>query len=229
MSKEKQLTEQESLQLITSMIQKAKSSYHDRGTGSILWGTVVAIASFVTYLQRELDFKLPFDIFLIVVAAIIPQIFISIKENKDKTQVKKFDDAAVDSIWLVFGITLFGLTFYQNVVDNATNKLIEQEGWQMMKHYINGSKPDELIKPFPPSMYSIYLLMYAMPTMVTGLAKKFKPMTVGAVITYVLFIVSCYTESKYDMLFGAMAAIICWFIPGIILRRKYLQQKKGNV
>lgn len=229
MSKEKQLTEQESLQLITSMIQKAKSSYHDRGTGSILWGTVVALASFITYLQREFDFKLPFDIFLIVAAAIIPQIFITIKENKDKTQVKKFDDAAVDSIWLVFGITLFGLTFYQNVVGNVTNKIIEQEGWQMMKHYLNGSKPDELLKPFPPSMYSIYLLMYAMPTMVTGLAKKFKPMTIGAILTYFLFIASCFTESKFDMLFGAIAAIICWFIPGIILRKRYLKQKKGNV
>ncbi len=229
MSKEKQLTEQESLQLITSMIQKAKSSYHDRGTGSILWGTVVAIASFVTYLQREYDFKLPFDIFLIVVGAIIPQIFISIQESKDKTRVKKFEDSAVDSIWLVFGITLFGLTFYQNVVGSVTNTIINEEGWQMMKHYLNGSKPDEVMRPFPPSMYSIYVLMYAMPTLVTGLAKQFKPMIYGALITYGLFIASCYTESKYDMLFGTIAAIVCWFIPGIILRRSYLKQKNSNV
>jgi hypothetical protein len=229
MKSEKQLTEQESLQLITSMIQKAKSSYHDKGTGSILWGTVVAIASFVTFLQREYDFKLPFDIFLIVAGAIIPQIFISIQESKDKTRVKKFEDSAVDSIWLVFGITLFGLTFYQNVVGNATIQLIEQEGWQMMKHYSDGSKPDEVIKPFPPSMYSIYILLYAMPTMVTGLVKKFTPMIIGATITYALFIWSCYTPSKYDMLFGTIAAITCWLIPGIILRSSYLKQKNSNV
>ena len=229
MSNEKIMTELESLQLIASMIQKAKSSYHDRGTGAILWGTVVAIASLIRYIQLEYNLKLPFDIFLIVVAAIIPQIFISIKESKDKTRVKKFDDAALDGVWLVFGITLFAITFYQNVVGNVTAKFIEEEGWQMMKHYLDGSKPDEVVRPFAPSIYSMYLLMYAMPTMVTGLAKKFKPMIIGAIITYALFIWSCYTQSKYDMLFGTIAAIVCWFIPGIILRSSYLKAKALNV
>ncbi len=229
MNKEKKLTEQESLQLITSMIQKAKSSYHDRGTGAILWGTVVSVASFVTYLQGEYNFKLPFDIFLIVIAAFIPQIYISIKESKDKTKVKKFEDAAIDSVWIVFGITLFGITFYQNVIPNASVSLIQQEGWQLMKHYTDGSKLDVVIKPFAPSVFSLYLLMYAMPTLVTGLAKKFTPMIIGAIITYVLFAFSCFTQSKYDMLFGTIAAIVCWLIPGIVLRKKYLMQKGSNV
>jgi len=229
MNKEKKLTEQESLQLITSMIQKAKSSYHDRGTGAILWGTVVSVASFVTYLQGEYNFKLPFDIFLIVIAAFIPQIYISIKESKDKIHVKKFEDAAIDSVWIVFGITLFGITFYQNVIPNASVSLIQQEGWQLMKHYTDGSKLDVVIKPFAPSVFSLYLLMYAMPTLVTGLAKKFTPMIIGAIITYVLFAFSCFTQSKYDMLFGTIAAIVCWLIPGIVLRKKYLMQKGSNV
>ncbi len=221
---EKKLTEQESLQLITSMIQKAKASYYDRGTGSILWGTVVAIASFVTYLQKEYDFKLPFDIFLIVLAAIIPQIFIGIKEGKEN-KVTKFEDAACNAVWLVYGITILGLTFYQNVIPFVSNNLIQEEGWQMTKHYIANNKPDEAIIPFVPSLYSIYVLLYAMPTLVTGIAKKFMPMTIGAIITYILFVLSCFTTSKYDMLFGAFAAIVCWFIPGIILRSRYLKQK----
>lgn len=229
MNKEKKLTEQESLQLITSMIQKTKSSYHDRGTGAILWGTVVSIASFVTYLQGEYNFKLPFDIFLIVIAAFIPQIYISIKEGKNKAKVKKFEDAAVDSVWIVFGITLFGITFYQNVIPSATVSLTKLDGWQPMKHFIDGSKPDEVMNLFAPSVYSLYLLMYAMPTLVTGLAKKFTPMIIGAIITYVLFAFSCFTQSKYDMLFGTIAAIVCWLIPGIVLRKKYLMQKGSNV
>ena len=51
----------------------------------------------------------------------------------------------------------------------------------------------------------------------------------GAIITYFLFIFSCFTESQYDILLGAIAAIVCWFIPGIILRKKYVAQKKSNV
>ena len=70
MPNEKQLSEKESLQLITDMIQKVKNSYHDKGVGPLLWGTVVAIASFVSYLQMEYDFKLHFDIWLIVLGFI---------------------------------------------------------------------------------------------------------------------------------------------------------------
>ncbi|MBX2932067.1 MAG: hypothetical protein KF781_08990 [Chitinophagaceae bacterium] len=228
MSNEKKLTEQESLQLITTMIQKAKASYHERGISAILWGTVVAVASLVTYLRREFDFNVPFDPFLLVLAAIIPQIFISIKQGREN-KVTKFEDTAINAVWLVYGISIFALIFYQNVVPSATIELCRQDGWQLMIHYLDGSKPDEPLHPFVPSVYSLFLLLYAFPTLVTGIAKKYAPMTVGAIITYILFIASCYTASKYDMLFGTIAALVCWLIPGIILRRKYLKQKSSNV
>jgi uncharacterized membrane protein len=65
--------------------------------------------------------------------------------------------------------------------------------------------------------------------LVTGIVKKFKPMLYGAVITYGLFIGSYFTITEYDFLLGGVAALICWFIPGVILRRKYLAQQKANV
>jgi len=40
---------------------------------------------------------------------------------------------------------------------------------------------------------------------------------------------SCFTPFKYDMLVGAIVAMSCWFIPGIILLKRYNQQKKVNV
>jgi hypothetical protein len=228
MLEEKKLTEQESLELISAMIQKVKNSYHDTGIGSLLWGTVVFIASFVSFLRYRYNFTIGFDIWLIVLAAIVPQVYLSIKENKS-SKAKRYDDDAIDTVWLVYGLTIFGLSFYQSTVGDTTNRIIQEEGWAMMKHYLSANKADEQIKPFTLSVYSLYILIYAFPTLVTGLVKKFVPMTIGAIITYVLFIFSCFTESQYDMLFGATAAIVCWFIPGIILRKKYLAQKKANV
>ena len=228
MADERKMTEQESLDLITNMIQKAKSSYHETGIGSLLWGTVVAIASFLTYFQRTYDFSIGFDIWLIVLGAIIPQVVISIREKKS-SKVTKYEDDALNAVWLVFGISIFGLNFYQNAVSNVTADFIQQDGWQMMKHYLDGSKPDEILKPFPPSFYSLFILLYAFPTLVTGIVKKFKPMLYGAIIAYGLFIWSCFTRSEYDWLLGGVAAIICWFIPGIILRRKYLAQQQKHV
>jgi hypothetical protein len=65
--------------------------------------------------------------------------------------------------------------------------------------------------------------------MVTGMVKKFNPMKIGALITYGFFMLSLFTESKYDMLLGSATALVCWFIPGIILRKKYLAQTRTNV
>jgi hypothetical protein len=224
---EKTLTEQESLHLITSMIQKAKAGYHERGTGAIMWGAVVAFASLVKYFEITYKFKLPFDIFLIVLAAIIPQIIISNKEAKEN-KVKRFEDGAVNAAWLVYGLTIFGLIFYSNVIGTASLTLMEQEGYELIKHYTTQNKPNEIIKPFVPSTYSLYILLYAMPTLITGIAKKFTPMVIGAIITYILFGISCYTSTAYDMLLGAIAAIVCWLIPGIILRKKYLADLRNK-
>ena len=179
-------------------------------------------------MRYRYNFTIGFDIWLIVLLAIVPQVYLSIKENKS-SKAKRYDDDAIDTVWLVYGLTIFGLSFYQSTVGDTTNRIIQEEGWAMMKHYLSANKADEQIKPFTLSVYSLYILIYAFPTLVTGLVKKFVPMTIGAIITYVLFIFSCFTESQYDMLFGATAAIVCWFIPGIILRKKYLAQKKANV
>lgn len=227
-NEEHKLSEQESLRLITEMIQKAKKSYYDTGISPLLWGNAVFIASFVTFLQLQFNFTLPFDIWLIVLFAIIPQIFISIRESKFR-KFRNHNDVAVDVVWIVYALTLFGLIFYQNVVPSVTQERIKAEGWQMLKHSLNNNSPDEPLLPFTLSLTSVFLLAYALPTMATGLIKQFKPMIIGAVITYGLFIASFYTELKYDMLLSAITALVCWFIPGIILRKRYLKQKEVNV
>ena len=228
MSNEKKQTEQESLQLITSMIQKAKASYHDKGISAILWGVTIAIASLLSYLQIELNFDFPFDPFLLIIVAIVFQIYISVKESK-LNKVTKHEDAAINAVWLTYGISILGLVAYINIVPNVSAQLSKQEGWEFVKHYINNTKPDEILSPFVLSSYSLFILLYAFPTLVTGITKKFVPMIVGAILAYVFFIISCFTALKFDLLLGALAAIVCWLIPGIILRRKFLKLRNNNV
>jgi uncharacterized membrane protein len=228
MSNEKQLSEKESLQLITDMIQKVKNSYHDKGVGPLLWGTVVAIASFVSFLQLQYNFSLPFDIWWIVMGAIIPQIILINQDSKTQ-KIKRHEDSALNAVWLVYAITIFGLSFFQAIVPSASEQIIRLNGWQLIRHEISNGKPDEIIKPFTPSFYSLYILIYGFPTLVTGIVKKFWPMTIGAIIAYLLFMASCFTETKYDFLLGAIAALVCWFIPGIILQVRYQKQKRRNV
>ncbi|MBS4043823.1 MAG: hypothetical protein KGZ59_08420 [Chitinophagaceae bacterium] len=228
MKQHEPLSEKESLNIINEMIQKTKVNYHERGISALLWGTVVTIAGIVSYFQFEYNFKLKIDIWLLVLAAIIPQIFISIHEKKT-IKVRRHIDEAIDAVWIVYALTIFGLVAYQNLMPGATLNIIHENGWEMIKHFTDGSKPDEIMKPFAPSISSLYILIYAFPTMITGIATKFKPMIIGACISYIFFILSLYTESKYDMLFNAGSAIVNWLIPGIILQRRYLKNIPCNV
>src|SRR5215210_3392878 len=119
MEEEGKLSEKESLELITSMIQKAKGSYHASGTSILLWGSVIMFTSFVTYLQEAFNFNIGFNVWFLVIAAIVPQVFISIKGRKNR-QFKSHTDIAINAIWLTYAITIFGITTYQNIVPGAT-------------------------------------------------------------------------------------------------------------
>ena len=46
---EKNLSEKESLQLITEMIGKAKSSYHSKGSSAIMWGVLIFFCSIFSF------------------------------------------------------------------------------------------------------------------------------------------------------------------------------------
>jgi hypothetical protein len=212
---EKQFNEKESLQLITEMIQKAKANIHERGTSAIMWGTVTAIAGLVSFFQQYYSFYIGFDIWLIVFAAVIPQIFISIRENKVR-KVVTHTERAIDSIWIVYGISIGCLLFYINVVPDVTAKFFEadhgKEAMQNFPRYIFSSG-------------SVFLILYAIPTLATGIISKFKPMLIGGIICYLFFIISCYTTGTWDMLLMGLAGIINWLIPGFILRSRYLKGK----
>ena len=115
MEQEKKLTEQESLNLITMMINKAKDSYHDTGTSAIMWGALIAICSLVKLSEIQFDYRLPFDIYLLTFVAVIPQIFLSIKERKER-KVKSYDDIYMTYIWIGFGICIFLLIYITNSI-----------------------------------------------------------------------------------------------------------------
>ena len=216
---EKELNEQESLSLISEMIQKAKSSFHESGTSAILWGSVTAVCGLLSFAQVQFGFSLGFDVWLLIFVVIIPQVYIIIKERKNKL-VKTYQAAATDNVWLVYAISISAIAFYQNIVPGISDKLMLDEGMQLLqKNIATGEVKDYHF--FIPSLSSVYLIIYAFPTIATGLINKFKPMIWGAIICYALFVISLYTSFKYDMLMLGLAGIANWLIPGLILRDRY--------
>lgn len=212
---EKKLTEKESLDLITRMIHKAKDSVHDTGVTAILWGAVIAVCSLVRLAEVRFEFRLPFDIYLLTVVAVIPTIIISIREKRSR-KVRPYGEDFNDYLWIAFGISVFLISFITTKLGNDVKPFIQEY------EKLAGKR-----SPFHFYEYvsSFFLMLYGLPTFVSGVCVKFKPMTIGGIFCWVCAIVTLYTTAQVDLLLTAISAIMAWLIPGILLEKEYRKAK----
>jgi hypothetical protein len=216
MQENEPLSEKQSLELITQMINKARNAYYDTGIAAIMWGAVIAICSLVKLSEIHFGFDLPFDIYLLTLVAVVPQIFISIKEKKQRV-VKLYDDPMQDYLWLAFGIGIFLMVLIVNSVAYAWQPV--SEDYKVLAGKESGFHWYEYISP-------LFLVLYGLPTFVTGAGCKFKPMLWGGILCWVCCIITIYSTIKIDLLLTALSAICAWFIPGIILKNEYAKAKR---
>jgi hypothetical protein len=220
---EKPMSEQESLRVITEMIQKAKGSFHEDGTSAILWGSVVGFCGLMSFAQKYFDFSIGFDVWTLALVAIIPQVWISIREKKRRT-VKTHQEETMDAVWIVYSISISALILYFNIMPYATKYLMDAAGESL---FVTTNGTTKQLNTFIPSFNSLLILIYGIPTLTTGISRKFKPMLVGGILCYSFFIVSLFTPNTWDYLLNGLAGIVNWLIPGIILRKRFYEGK-GN-
>ena len=226
MTEEKQLTEQESLRLIAEMIQKAKNEFYATGVGALLWGSVVGFCGLYGFLATSFNWPFTNDIWYLTFIAIFPQIYISIKESKN--QKVKHNSDGVSAAWIAFITTMIGMTLYTTLIPGTTGRNLSQKHLELLiRHTQTGQI--ETILPFTPKISSVYFLVYAFPTLITGMVRRFKPMFYGAIICYVCFFISCFTPAQIDLLLQSVAAIACWLVPGLILHNRYRKSKVTDV
>lgn len=213
---EKQLTEKESLDLITTMINKAKDSYYDTGLSAIFWGALVAFCSLEKFAELQFGYRLPFDIYMLLLLGIIPQVFISIREKKER-RVKSYDDKFMDYLWLAFGIAII-LTM---VISNVMSK-----NWVPFRdeyYSLTGHGTSFRLFEYMPSFF---MMLYGIPTFVTGAASRFKPMLWGGIICWVCCIIALFTHVRIDLLLMALSAVCAWLYPGLLIEREYRKARQ---
>ncbi|HSR40318.1 MAG TPA: hypothetical protein VLL95_15515 [Phnomibacter sp.] len=217
MKESKPMTEQESLAMISEMIAKAKTSYHDTGAGSILWGTIISFCSLVTWAQIHFQWSIPFDIWLLTLLAVVATIYWSARDSK-RRKVKSYDQTAMDYTWTCFGIAIFLVVHANAGTRNAFNDLkdsIEAAGL---------SRPSISFSDYAPAYL---LVLYGIPTLVTAGIKNFRPMLIGGIVCWVSAVLVVYVDSETDMLLMALSAIAAWLIPGLVLRRRCAKRKEA--
>ena len=197
MKQEKELTGQESLELISRMISKARRDYYDSGLSSLIWGTTITFCSLVSFVNYYLQWSAFDYVWFLVFAAVIVQGTILAREKKLRHR-KGHDEDLMSGIWISFAI---GVSLLSVVMP--------------------------LLKlPYSPSLY---MIIYGIPTFTTGYGRRFRPMIIGGLACWVFAILAIFTPFPYDILYLAASAQLAWFIPGLILRKRYLKANKENV
>ena len=112
---------------------------------------------------------------------------------RKQKKFKGYTDTAMDYIWMSFAISIALLIHYNSHV-----------------HHSGETVP-------------LFLILYGIPTLITSGVKNFKPMLYGGIVCWLAAIITVYTPLTTDLLLMALAALCAWFIPGIILRRRYLK------
>ena len=111
MTEEVKLTEQESLKIITEMIEKARNSSIGNGIGPLVWGILITFCSLETYAQIEFKYDLSFDVWWLALIALLPQIFYAWR-NKIQRNFRSHDEVVINYVWITFAICMFLLSHY---------------------------------------------------------------------------------------------------------------------
>lgn len=187
---------QESLQLIDNMINKAKNRFTENGFLYLLWGWLIFICSTGHFIL--LQFNLFKHPEIIWTSCWLAVIFqiVYLVRKKKKEKVKTYSDGIIDSIWICFGVCMFVLSFIGSRNINGLN------------------------------IYPIVLMLYAVPTFLSGVVMQFKPLRIGGIACWGLAILSTFLAPVYYFLLLAAAVLIAWIIPGYLLRKKYKSQNK---
>jgi hypothetical protein len=185
---------QNQLQLIESMIQKARNDFQESGTLYLMWGFVLLFCSLVQFIGLYFYSSNWSFIWMLTWVTVIAQIFI-LRKQKKKQGARSYTDEIMGAIWIVFFICMVLLA------------------------YILGSQ-----KAFP-SILPVILVMYGIPTFLSGTLIKFNLLKWGGVGCWVLAILCSLTPLNFQILFIGAAVIIAWIIPGIFLRKRFRNEK----
>lgn len=184
----------DSLQLINSMIGQAKNRFTENGFLYLLWGWVIFVCAIFHFTAVKLSLFNKPELVWMITWGVVIFQIIYLAKVKKNEKVKTYSDGIIDAIWICFGICMFVLA----IVLGRFNLWV----------YIN----------------SLVLLLYGIPTFLSGFVMRFTPLKLGGISCWLLAIASTFTAPVYYLLMIALAVLLAWIIPGYLLRKKFKNQ-----
>ena len=188
--------EQDSIRVITEMIENSKAKIKDNSFFYLLWGWLVLIASITNFVLLKMGYYelswIPWMILMTgggIVSGIVG------KRLGKKAKAKTMFDTTMAYLWSGFVITLFVILFVAasgNISWMVSNVLV--------------------------------IALYGLGTFVSGGILRFKPLIIGGVLSWALAIVTLFIPEIYSLLMVAMSIIVAYLIPGYMLKSKEKNQ-----
>jgi hypothetical protein len=183
---EKQMTAQESLELITAMIREAKTGIRQKSFYFLLWGWVVVLAYLGGYVLLSVGYDKPYLTWLITFPAMIISFFYGSRVQKKSGPATRLETIMMWA-WVAFVITILIFIAFGREVNYHLNALI--------------------------------LIASALPTFISGIVLRFRPMILGAVVFWIAGIVCFLITCDWQLLVGAVAVALGYLVPGYLLKR----------
>ncbi len=187
---EENLSPEQSLQVIQSMINKTKQDMSDNSIYFLVWGWITFIACTGQFILKHfVKYEKHYMVWLLILVGIAFSIYQGRKQEKTQ-RVKTYVGDSMKYLWMGMGICFFVLSM-----------ILSKIGW------------DSAVFPF-------FIMMYGLGTFVSGNILQFRPLIIGGISAWVLAIGAAYVEYDYQMLFGAAAILISYIIPAYMFRFK---------
>lgn len=197
MQNDQQLTREKSLEIIQQMISQAKSNISDNGLGWLIWGTMIFLSALSTFIFIHTSAENTFLAWNIFGLITIILLTYDLFKPKQK-KVRTYIDDLLRLVDMGFIISLFIIILSIN------------------------------ISVLPSSGFGFCLVIFAFFLLLKGGAVKSRSLMAGAAInwagTIAMFIVK---DFKYDMLIMAVAVLLGFIIPGLILWLQYRKQLRS--
>jgi hypothetical protein len=105
------MSPQQSLDLITEMINQAKGNVKSNSFYYLLWGWVIVLANLGAYILLQLDYENPYIVWLIVIPAWIAS-FVKGVTSSRKTNSSTHIDKINIALWISYGVFATLLPFF---------------------------------------------------------------------------------------------------------------------
>ena len=183
-----------SLMLIESMIKTAKNRFSDNGHLYLLWGWVVLICSVGHFAAIQWNLFGHPEWIWGLTWVALLYQTVYLIRLKKKIRVSTYTDDILKAIWMVF----VGCGLLLAVVVGRLGD------WNTM---------DPLI-----------VMLYGIPTILSGTVLRFKPLVWGGIICWMLCMVSVFLPLRYNLLMVSLAVIAAWIIPGYMMKQKFAKE-----